>query len=168
MEKVNKVYLSLGSNIEDRMTHLKKALQKINETIGTVIKKSSVYESEALGFISQVPFYNMCIEIETNLPPDSLLKKTQEIEVEIGRTPKKTEHYESRKIDIDIIFYSDSIIETETLSIPHKNYANRKFVLLPLCELNSSIIEPIKGRKIIKILAGCTDYSDVKRISLNI
>ena len=130
MEKINRAILSLGSNIEDRVTYLKRALQQIEEKIGAISQKSSVYQTEAVGFISDVPFYNMCVEVKTALSPESLLKKTQEIEIGIGRKNKSTKFYESRKIDIDIIFYASRIIQTTALSIPHKHYANRKFVLI--------------------------------------
>lgn len=165
MEKMNSVILSLGSNIEDRVVHLKNALCQIEEKVGLISQKSSVYQTEALGFISDIPFYNMCIEVETSLSPESLLKKTQEIEIEIGRKNKTTEFYESRKIDIDIIFYADTVIETKTLSIPHKHYANRKFVLIPLYELNGSITDPTNNLTVREILANCTDNSDVKRMT---
>lgn len=168
MEKINKVYLSLGSNIDDRVFHLKEALLKIEDNIGRIHKKSSVYETEPVGFVTQSQFYNICIEVHTHLSPNSLLKETQEIEREIGRKSKTTDHYESRKIDIDIIFYTSFIIHTKNLSIPHKNYTDRKFVLIPLCEIDESIIDPILKNSIREILLNCPDNSVVKRTALAI
>lgn len=168
MEKVNHVYLSLGSNIENRLDHLKLAIQKIEDSIGSVLKKSSIYESEALGFISEISFYNMCIEIETNLSPEKLLKKTQEIEVEIGRKTKTTDQYTSRKIDIDIILYGNLTIETASLSIPHKKFSERKFVLLPLQEIFSTYLNVNQHIKITDLVNNCTDNSIVNRVNLSL
>ena len=162
MEKINRAILSLGSNIEDRVTYLKRALQQIEAKIGAISQKSSVYQTEAVGFISDVPFYNMCVEVKTTLSPESLLKKTQEIEIGIGRKNKSTKFYESRKIDIDIIFYASRIIQTTALSIPHKHYANRKFVLIPLCELNDSITDPLNTLTVREALVNCSDKSEIK------
>jgi 2-amino-4-hydroxy-6-hydroxymethyldihydropteridine diphosphokinase len=163
VEKMNHAILSLGSNIEDRVLHLKNALHLLNQKVGVILQKSSVYETEAIGFISDIPFYNMCVEIKTFLSPELLLKKTQEIEIEIGRKNKSSEFYESRKIDIDIIFYGSVIIETDRLSIPHKHYANRKFVLIPLCDLKGEIIDPNSSLSVNETLRNCTDNSNVKR-----
>ncbi len=168
MEKVNRVFLSLGSNIESRLDHLRKAIQQIETNIGRIISLSSIYESEAVGFSSEVTFYNMCLELETKLTPGHLLQKTQEIELAIGRKNKTIDTYESRKIDIDIIFYSNERIETESLSVPHMQYMNRKFVLMPLCEIDETIIDPNKGISIREILLKCPDNSIVKRTSLAI
>ena len=88
---MNHAILSLGSNIEDRVLHLKNALHLLNQKVGVILQKSSVYETEAIGFISNIPFYNMCVEIKTFLSPELLLKKTQEIEIEIGRKNKSSE-----------------------------------------------------------------------------
>jgi len=166
MEKLNNVTLSLGSNIEDRVFHLKTALQKIEAKVGRILHKSSIYESESLGFTSDIPFYNICIEIETKLSPNLLLYTTQQIEIEIGRKTKTSKLYESRKIDIDIIFYSKEIIENETLSIPHKKFMDRKFVLVPLYELSPLVSEPINGNTMTELLAKCKDKSEVKRTSI--
>lgn len=163
---MNRVILSLGSNINDRILHLKEALQQIEEKAGSISQKSSVYETEAIGFISDIPFYNMCIEVETSLSPELLLKKTQEIEIEIGRSKKTTQYYESRKIDIDIIFYASRIIETTTLTIPHRNFHQRKFVLLPLQEINQNLIDPRSLENINDLIALCTDNSYIKITSI--
>ena len=159
---MNRVILSLGSNIPDRIFHLKRALQQLEEKVGVISQKSSVYETEAIGFTSDIPFYNMCIEVETALSPESLLKKTQEIEFGIGRNKKTTEYYESRKIDIDIILYGTEMIQNKALTIPHMHYTSRKFVLIPLCELNKLIKDPSNNLTACEILQKCTDNSNVE------
>lgn len=163
MEKLNSVILSLGSNIEDRLYYLKSAILHIKELIGDVKKVSSIYESKALGFESDIDFLNLCIEIETTFSPIELLKKTQEIELYIGRTKKSIDSYESRKIDIDIIFFGKEIINTETLTIPHKLFKNRLFVLLPLKEIYKGSYYPENIKDIIDLIKKCEDKSDLKK-----
>lgn len=163
MEKLNSVILSLGSNIEDRLYYLKSAINHLEEIIGEVKNVSSIYESEALGFESDIDFLNLCVEIETTFSPIELLKKTQEIELDIGRTKKSNGSYESRKIDIDIIFYGNEIINTETLTIPHKLFKNRLFVLLPLKEIYDSSYYPENSINIEDLIKKCEDKSVLKK-----
>jgi deoxyguanosine kinase len=163
MEKVNRVILSLGSNIEDRLNYLQLALEKIEASAGRILSKSSIYESEAIGFESDIPFFNMCVVVETLDSPEFFLKKTQQIEIEIGRKTKTTSNYESRKIDIDIIFYENQIIESETLNIPHQQYQFRKFVLLPLQEISFLKKDPKTGVKIGALIIKCGDSSAIKK-----
>ena len=163
MEKLNSVILSLGSNIEDRLYYLKSAIIEIEENIGIVKNVSSVYESEALGFKSDINFYNICIEIETALSPFLLLEITQEIEKIIGRTKKSKGSYESRKIDIDIIFYQNETINTESLTIPHELYKNRKFVLLPLNEIYKGSYYPENSKEIEELIEKCKDKSIIMK-----
>lgn len=163
MEKLNSVVLSLGSNIEDRLYYLKSAISEIKENIGEVKNISSVYESEALGFNSDVDFLNLCIEIETKLSPFTLLEKTQEIELNLGRTKKTNGYYESRKIDIDIIFFGNETINTELLAVPHKLFKKRQFVLLPLNEIYKGSYYPENSRKIDELIKKCKDKSSIKK-----
>jgi len=168
MEKINQVILSLGSNIEDRLYYLKTAVYKIDKEIGRVTKKSSVYESEAFGFKADTNFYNICIEVETTLSPFDFLKKTQEIEIEIGRAKKTTDFYESRKIDIDIIFFGDEVINSISLQIPHKFFQKRKFVLLPLNEIYSTS-DNLENSLIFKeMLKTCGDNSAIQKTNFTI
>lgn len=163
MGKVNHVFLSLGSDIDDRLFFIMSAISRIEETIGKVLKKSSVYESEAIGFESKSMFYNICIEVETKLNPFEFLKKTQIIETEIGRTKKTTNNYESRIIDIDIIFFGDEIIDSTLLQVPHKFYQQRKFVLLPLNEIYDKIKTPESTDSLKEKLDKCNDQSFIQK-----
>lgn len=164
--KMNQVYLSLGSNIECRLTHLNSALELIAQELGQIIRKSAIYETESVGFESEISFYNMCVQIDTAFTPKQLLEYSQEIELKIGRTEKTNGPYSSRKIDIDILFYEDHIIENDTLSIPHKHYQNRNFVLIPLLEINPKLIDPKTGCSIEETQLKCTDKSEVKRTTI--
>ena len=168
MEIVNRVILSLGSNIEDRLNYLRLALQKLDVSVGRITSKSSIYESEAIGFESDIPFFNMCIEVETIHSPQLLLLKTQQIEIEIGRKTKTTNKFESRKIDIDVIFYENRIIESETLNIPHQQYQFRKFVLLPLQEISFLKNDPKTGVIIDDLVINCDDNSTIKKTIFSI
>lgn len=163
MEKLNPVILSLGSNIEDRLYYLKSAISEIKNKIGEINNISSVYESEALGFESDINFFNICIEVETTLSALSLLKRTQDIERNIGRTKKTNGYYESRKIDIDIIFFGNETINTELLTVPHKLYKKRQFVLLPLNEIYKGSYYPENSRKIDELIKKCEDKSSIKK-----
>jgi 2-amino-4-hydroxy-6-hydroxymethyldihydropteridine diphosphokinase len=134
-------YLSLGSNLGDRAQHLIDAIEAIGQTIGKVILVSSVYESEAVGFKGNA-FFNQVIQIETDLSPESLLQKTQEIEKKMGRKQKTVFKddapvYNNRTMDIDILLYDNLQIDTEILTLPHPRMLEREFVMKPLRELCS-------------------------------
>jgi len=132
-------YISIGSNLNDKVINLKNSIFAIQKEVGEIIAESSIYESEAEGFDGNL-FLNQIIKIETTLLPEQLLQKTEEIERKLGRT-QKTEIkngkpvYENRIIDIDILLYDDLQIDTETLTIPHPRMLEREFVMKPLREI---------------------------------
>jgi len=127
-------YLSLGSNIGDRLGYLTQATKLLNEHLDiTVVKISSVYETAAWGLEKQADFYNIVLEIETNLLPQGLLEACQKIENTLERT--RTIHWGPRTIDIDILLYEDIEIEENYLTIPHKYLLERPFTTIPLAEI---------------------------------
>ncbi|MDR1370872.1 MAG: 2-amino-4-hydroxy-6-hydroxymethyldihydropteridine diphosphokinase [Dysgonamonadaceae bacterium] len=129
-------YISLGSNLGDKKQNLEKAVQLIAERVGTVSAVSSVYETKPWGYESVHMFFNMVIRIKTDLSPTRLLKVTQNIEKEMGRTKKSSGNfYQDRIIDIDLIIYDDLTLETPELTLPHPHYREREFVMKPLCEI---------------------------------
>jgi 2-amino-4-hydroxy-6-hydroxymethyldihydropteridine diphosphokinase len=136
MEKVrlNRVLLSLGSNLGDKIEHLENAIEAISVSIGAVEFISTFHESEPWGYQSKNQFVNICLTCYTKLTPFELLKILKEIEVTMGRT-KTIASYEDRCIDIDIIFYNHEEIESEELTIPHPQFKNRPFVLIPIQEI---------------------------------
>ena len=165
MERLNIVHLSLGSDLGDKLSFLKKAITEIKDQIGDVVKISSVYKSEAWGFQSQTTFYNIAIELETKLDPLELLVATQQIENEIGRGMKSHEgQYESRIIDIDIIFYNDLVISSKKLTIPHPHFHLRNFVLFPLSEIAANTIDPKTSLNVRQLLHNSQDKSKVNVI----
>ncbi len=138
-------FISLGSNIGDRLLNLKNAIEMIQGLENTnVLSRSSVYETEPWGLEEQDNFLNMCIKIETALSPRELLQKLLEIESELGR--KRVIRWGPRTIDLDILIYDDVKIEEEDLLIPHPRITERAFVLIPLKEIATRI--KIKGEGI--------------------
>jgi len=141
-------YLSLGSNIGDRLDYLTQATRLLNEHADiNVTKISSVYETAAWGLEDQKEFYNIVLEIETNLPPKCLLEVCQAIEDELERT--REIHWGPRTLDIDILLYEDIELEDERLTIPHKYLLERPFVTIPLAEIAPDI--SIKDTDILEV-----------------
>ena len=141
-KKMHQVYLGLGSNLGDREEHIRKAIALIGESIGLVIRQSSLIESEPWGFESANRFLNSVILVETTLTPRQLLKATQKIERQLGRKKKSTDSslltpvsYSDRSIDIDILLYDDLTVDEPDLKIPHPLMEQRDFVMIPLNEI---------------------------------
>ena len=141
-KKMHQVYLGLGSNLGDREEHIRKAIALIGESIGLVIRQSSLIETEPWGFESANRFLNSVILVETTLTPRQLLKATQKIERQLGRKKKSTDSslltpvsYSDRSIDIDILLYDDLIVDEPDLKIPHPLMEQRDFVMTPLNEI---------------------------------
>ena len=156
--------LSLGTNLGERISNLRKAIDLINSTIGHVEKRSSVYETEPWGFDSEQWFLNTAITVRTDLHPLQLLKQTQQIERILGRVKKSGpgQEYQARVIDIDIIFYDDSIIKTSELSIPHPLMQDRKFVLYPLMEIVPEMVHPLLNMSVRELFLNTQDTTVVK------
>lgn len=153
-KRINKVYLSLGSNLGDRKAHLEECVQKIAEEVGDLKKISSIYESSSWGNEKLPNFLNLVLLLECSLEPEALLKKLKELEKSMGRERKGTKSYLSRTIDIDIIYYNDLIYQSKMLSIPHPQLHKRNFVLKPLNEIASGYIHPVlavSNRKLLKM-----------------
>tara|TARA_B110000285_G_C14930771_1_gene517211 strand:+ start:285 stop:785 length:501 start_codon:yes stop_codon:yes gene_type:complete len=165
MEKLNTVYLSLGSDLGNREKNISKAIELIEKTAGSIIKQSSLYESVPLGFQSETLFYNLCLELETPLPPLKLLKSLQRIELDLGRIKDASiKTYESRIIDIDILYFNQVTFLNDLLTIPHPHINERKFVLIPLEEIAAQYTDPKNGQTIKNLLDKCTDKSELSRI----
>jgi 2-amino-4-hydroxy-6-hydroxymethyldihydropteridine diphosphokinase len=133
--KKHTVYIALGSNIGDKSKNLCRAIEEINTLIGEVTEVSSFFENEPQGFKSDNIFVNACIICKTNLNPLATLKELKNIEKKMGRK-KNNGVYKDRIIDLDIIFFDKLIYNSDKLTIPHKEYKNRSFVLIPLKELS--------------------------------
>lgn len=147
------VYLSIGSNLGNRRTLLIRATTLLAERAGDILALSGFYETEPWGYDSTHAFLNMAVHLETSLLPLELLTITQQIERDLGRTPKKEKNtYEDRPIDIDILLYDDLILDNPQLTIPHPFMHQRMFVLQPLAEIAPHIIHPVRMHSITKLL----------------
>lgn len=157
-------YLSLGSNMGDKINHLQDALYQIVDKIGNISKVSPVYKTKSWGFEAD-DFYNIAILVQTNLTPNTLINKLLEIENKLGRIRNQTKNYESRIIDIDILFSDEEIINTENLVIPHPQIQFRRFVLQPLHDIASDFIHPISQKTIEKLLENCEDNNHIELVT---
>ena len=133
----HRVYLGLGSNLGNREENIRKAILLIGERVGTVLRQSSLIETEPWGFESENSFLNGVILVETTFTPRQTLKATQKIERELGRKRKSDslKKYADRPIDIDILLYDDLTIDESDLKIPHPLMEQRDFVMIPLREI---------------------------------
>lgn len=135
------VYLSLGSNLGDKEYHLREAVRLIGDIPTTrLVKKSSLYLTEPVGFTEQDYFLNAVILVETKLEPLDLLDNTQRIENSLGR--ERLVRWGPRTLDIDILLYDDQHINHSRLLVPHGEMHRRLFVLKPLEEIAPSLTVP--------------------------
>lgn len=158
------LYLLLGGNLGDKKKIFEEARELLGERIGEISALSAVYETEPWGFQSENVFWNQVLKIETGLSSEEILRKTQQIEQDLGRI-RKENRYESRMIDIDILFYGDKIIKKEDLIIPHPRIQIRKFTLVPLCEIAPELVHPVLKKSIRQLLEECSDQLKVKIVS---
>lgn len=165
MNPPNHVYIALGSNKGDRFKHLQDAVDLIFKHIGKVNIIAKVYNTPALGFKGD-DFLNTCLYAETDFPAEVVLDKLLEIETQLGRIRTNSESYEARTIDLDILFYNDAIIGSETLKIPHPELQNRKFVLYPLHDIASKLKHPVLEQTVAKLLEECLDESEIEPIKI--
>lgn len=146
MEKI--VYLSLGSNVGDRETNLRTAIDKLAE-LGTVVAVSSVYETEPVDFTAQPWFLNCAVALRTHLMPKLFLAKVLAIEQQMGR--RRLQPKGPRTIDIDILLFGNSVINTPQLDVPHPAMHQRRFVLEPLTEIAPDVRHPIFKRTVYEM-----------------
>ena len=158
---MKKIYLLLGSNIGNKEKHICLAQNLIQQYVGKIVAESSLYITEAWGFETDEMFLNKVIAVESELDAFEILARTQKIEKSLGRTAKTTDAYQSRIIDIDILFYDDKIIETQQLTIPHQQIQNRLFTLMPLAEIAPDFIHPKLQKTVLGLLQQCTDNKKV-------
>jgi 2-amino-4-hydroxy-6-hydroxymethyldihydropteridine diphosphokinase len=135
----NTVYLSLGSNLGDRAANLNAAINRLR-TLGEVLQVSSLYETEPVEFTAQPWFLNCAVELDTENTAQQLIESILEIERQMGRT--RTQKKGPRSIDIDILLFGNSTIDTKGLSIPHPGLQERRFVLEPLAEIAPGVRHP--------------------------
>src|SRR5271157_5263317 len=152
------IYLALGTNLGDRIANLRAAIEALSPEIN-VIAESKVYETPPWGYENQPAFLNMAVKGETALEPESLLKRLKQLEVQLGR--EQSFHWGPRLIDIDILFYDNLILKSESLIIPHPRLHERAFVLVPLAEIAPDFIHPVLKKTIKELLASSVDINDI-------
>ena len=152
---MSKVYLSIGSNKGNRSVLINKAIDEIEKKVGIIISRSSIYQSKSWGFDSN-DFYNLCLLIDTDIVPKSLLINLKKIEKSMGREDIDGS-YSDRFIDIDILFYDNIITDSEDLKIPHPKIEIRKFVLVPMLEIADNYVHPILNKTIKELYNDCSD-----------
>ena len=142
---MRRAFISIGSNIGDRLDHLKGAIRALHSHEGiSVLSVSSIYETAPVGYTEQADFLNLAIGLETELGAHELLAVCQEIEQELGRV--RDIRWGPRTVDLDILLYNNEVIEVEGLEVPHPRMNERSFVLVPLLEIVPAIGHPATGK----------------------
>ena len=158
------IYLSLGSNMGDRMAFLQLAVGMIEYRIGSIQCISTVYETPPWGFESS-PFFNACLGVTSTLSPDEVLTELLAIETFLGRKRTETEGYQARTIDLDILFYKNKVLDTAFLTLPHPRIEQRKFILTPLAEIASDFTHPLFAQTIDELNQNCEDEAELIQLS---
>ena len=161
------VFVLLGSNLGDCELLVNQACKMIGERCGEIVAKSRLYESEPWGFQSEHWFLNQVVELATSLSPDALMQSLLDIEKELGRD-RTTPHngYVSRPIDLDILYFGNEIIETQLVTAPHPRLHQRRFTLLPLCDIAPDFVHPTLKKTNLQLLDECQDSGIVKIVTL--
>lgn len=160
---IEKAWLGLGSNLGNRKRQIEQAIELMEYAGIRVSRKSALYESDAVGFQSANRFINLCLDVETFLDPPGLLSEVKKIEKQLGRE-KRPGGYTDRPIDIDILFYGDSVFQSKDLIIPHPGIPDRLFVLMPLAEIAPDKMHPELHTTIKDLLEQCADTTTVERV----
>jgi len=160
-------YLSLGSNQGDKLLHLQEAIHQIEVQLGSILAISPVFQTASFGFKSD-DFYNICLQLRTNFKPEALLQKLLAIETALGRTRSTSLTYESRTIDIDILLYENSLIQTKDLTVPHPEMLKRAFVLKPLHAIAPQLVHSLTNKTISQHVHACKDTSKVEQLALTL
>jgi 2-amino-4-hydroxy-6-hydroxymethyldihydropteridine diphosphokinase len=165
MNQPKNIYISIGSNKGDKFKNLQNAVDLIHQKLGYVLSISRVYKTEALGFDGDA-FFNACLIVEKHLKPKTAMQVLLKIEKELGRTRDKSKGYESRIIDLDIIFFEDEVINTKSLTVPHPEMHKRRFVLKPLSDIAPQVEHSKKKKLVSELLENCKDKSEVEPINI--
>jgi 2-amino-4-hydroxy-6-hydroxymethyldihydropteridine diphosphokinase len=155
-------FLSLGSNLGRRRNNIARALGELRKVGVKVLRSSSLYRTQPVGFAAQPWFYNCAVEVSAGMEPAELLTRLKKIEKDLGRRPARRNR--PRKIDIDILMAGDRLVESGDLTIPHPRLAERRFVLVPLREIAARAVHPRLGKTVSVLLETTADKSRVVRL----
>ncbi|UWX55552.1 2-amino-4-hydroxy-6-hydroxymethyldihydropteridine diphosphokinase [Maribacter litopenaei] len=167
MIETQTLYLSIGSNLGQKRNNLQKAIFLIGERIGEVTAVSSVYNAPSWGFESD-DFYNACLEVKTKFTPHEALERLLVIEQSLGRKRGTEIGYQSRSIDIDVIYYGYEVMDTAHLTLPHPKMIERKFVLKPLADIAPQFYHPIVNKDTRNLLQETRDKSDITKLPIKL
>jgi 2-amino-4-hydroxy-6-hydroxymethyldihydropteridine diphosphokinase len=158
-------YLGLGSNVGDRLAHLQDAVVALGAHGVEVLASSSVYETEPVGLVpDQRDFYNACLRVQTDLGPEPLLDACKAVERELGRVADGVRHG-PRVIDVDVLLLGGLTYISERLSLPHAEVTSRRFVLVPLLELDPELALPSVDLRLADVLSGLGPGQDVSVVA---
>ena len=156
-------YIGIGSNLGDKLYYCEKAISeilKINRH--KLLAKSSLFKTEPIGYTSQDWFVNGVIKIETDLEPSELLQTLKTVEAHLGRT--ETLRWGPRTIDLDILFFDDIQIQTGELKVPHPLIQDRKFVLIPMAEIDRNLVHPVLKKTVQELLNDFQEDQKVEKL----
>lgn len=154
VEKMHTAVISIGSNIGDKLLNCTRAIERLSSFDDIVLdSKSSFYFTEPVDYTDQDWFINAALKIRTPISPHALLKRLQEMQYHAGRSGDPI-RFGPRILDLDLIFYNDLILKTEALELPHPRMHKRRFVLQPICDIDSSIIHPVFEKSVSDLLSG--------------
>ncbi|MBR5911963.1 MAG: 2-amino-4-hydroxy-6-hydroxymethyldihydropteridine diphosphokinase [Bacteroidales bacterium] len=158
-------HILFGSNMGDKNEIFAQACLFINNRCGRIVAVSSAYESEPWGFEAEEWFMNRLISVETELEPEEMMQQLLGIEAELGRVRHpETDGYTSRTADLDILYYGCRIVVTDSLVVPHPRLHQRRFALMPLCEMLPQFVHPAFKLTQTELLERCPDTSEVRKI----
>lgn len=157
------LFLLLGSNVPSKRKLLEKAELLLSDSLGKIDERSVFYETEPWGFKSEENFYNRVLRIQTTLSPSRCMEECLKTEQQLGRI-RILGGYETRSIDIDILFYDDRIIDVKGLQVPHPRIHLRRFALEPLDEIAPQLIHPVLKKTIHELLLECNDSCWVNKL----
>ena len=153
MNREVRIFISLGANLDEPARQVREAVRRLKNLGGLrVAKVSSMYLTEPVGPVSQPPFVNAAAELWSSLSPEKVLEMLLSVEVAMGR--QRAERWGPRHIDIDLLLFSDRVIDAPGLRVPHPRMHERRFVLEPLVELAPGVIHPRRGRTVAELLGG--------------
>jgi 2-amino-4-hydroxy-6-hydroxymethyldihydropteridine diphosphokinase len=161
---MHQVFLSIGGNLGNKRANFDKVYTHIQNELGCIVLRSSVYETAPWGFDSEDPFWNQILVIETHLNPSEIIERIAKIDAVFGRK-RISEGYSSREMDVDILYYDSEIINAENLTIPHPMLYKRLFVLVPLAEIAPDFVHPVLKLTSIEMLNNCQDNSEIRKLS---
>ncbi len=161
---MNRCVLLMGGNLGNVLVTFSEAKKILAERVGEIESESSVYVSSAWGFESETPFHNQVLVVNTKYSAVTLLNTLLEIETHFGRTRTAEPGYQSRTLDLDILFYNQEVILTDNLQIPHPRLHLRNFTLVPLAELMQDFVHPVLRVTIKQLLDQTADKIQVQKL----